>query len=81
VLFGVAHVDPVRGWGNVGLAIVLSGVGIAFGAAAYFVRRVGATVIAHAIFNGIVMLIVLTGVLENLDTDLGRLAAVVAAVS
>lgn len=74
VLFGVAHVDPVRGWGNVGLAIVLSGVGIAFGAAAYFVRRVGATVIAHAIFNGVVMIIVLTGVLENLDTDLGSVA-------
>jgi membrane protease YdiL (CAAX protease family) len=74
VLFGVAHVDPVRGWGNIGLAIVLSGVGIAFGAAAYLVRRVGATVIAHAIFNGIVMIIVLTGVLENLDTDLGAIA-------
>lgn len=78
VLFGVAHVDPVRGWGNVGLAIVLSGVGIAFGAAAYLVRRVGATVVAHAIFNGVVMIIVLTGVLENIDTDLGAMVARVA---
>ncbi len=27
VLFGVAHVDPVRGIGNIGLALILSGVG------------------------------------------------------
>ena len=31
LLFGAAHVDPVRGAGNVGLVMVLSGVGIAFG--------------------------------------------------
>ena len=74
VLFGVAHVDPVRGWGNVGLAIVLSGVGIAFGAAAFFIRRVGATVIAHAIFNGVVMIVVLSGVLDDIDTELGSAA-------
>jgi membrane protease YdiL (CAAX protease family) len=71
VLFGAAHIDPVRGWGNVGLTIVLSGVGTAFGVAAYLVRRIGLTVIAHAIFNGVVMLIVLTGVLEDLQTDFG----------
>ncbi len=32
VLFGGAHFDPVRGTGNLGLVMVLSGVGIAFGA-------------------------------------------------
>lgn len=62
VLFGVAHVDPVRGWGNLGLAIVLSGVGVAFGAAAYLLRRLGPTIVAHAIFNGFVLTLVLTGV-------------------
>lgn len=71
VLFGVAHVDPVRGVGNIGLALVLSGVGIAFGVAAYLARRLGPTVIAHAIFNGVVMAIVLSGVLDDVDTDLG----------
>jgi membrane protease YdiL (CAAX protease family) len=71
VLFGVAHVDPVRGAGNIGLAMVLSAVGIALGAAAYLTRRIGATVIAHAIFNGVVMIIVLTGVLDDVDTELG----------
>ncbi len=72
VLFGVAHVDPVRGAGNIGLAMVLSAVGVALGAAAYLTRRIGATVVAHAIFNGVVMIIVLTGVLDDVDTELGR---------
>jgi membrane protease YdiL (CAAX protease family) len=75
VLFGVAHVDPVRGLGNIGLAIILSAVGCAFGTAAYLTRRVGPTVIAHAIFNGVVMLIVLTGVLDGADRDLGAAAS------
>jgi hypothetical protein len=65
VLFGVAHVDPVRGVGNVGLAIVLSMVGVAFGAAAYLLRRVGPTIVAHACFNGFVMLLLLTGVRDR----------------
>lgn len=75
VLFGLAHVDPVRGAGNIGLAFVLSGVGVAFGVAAYLARRLGPTVIAHAIFNGVVMVIVLSGVLDDVETDLGSLFA------
>lgn len=71
VLFGLAHVDPVRGVGNIGLALVLSGVGVAFGVGAYLARRLGPTVIAHAIFNGVVMVIVLSGVLDDVETDLG----------
>lgn len=68
-LFGVAHVDPARGTGNVGLAIVLSGVGIALGTAAYLTRRLGPAVIAHAIFNGVVLAILLSGVLDGVDRD------------
>lgn len=75
VLFGVAHVDPVRGWGNVGLAMVLSGIGVVFGISAYLARRVGPTVVAHAILNAVVLAIVLSGVLDDIDTDLGALAA------
>jgi membrane protease YdiL (CAAX protease family) len=78
VLFGVAHVDPVRGVGNIGLAIILSGVGVALGAAAFFTRRIGTTIIAHAIFNGVVMIIVLSGVAD--DVDAGVVAAVLAVV-
>lgn len=75
VLFGLAHADPVRGAGNIGLVLVLSGVGVAFGVSAYLARRLGPTVIAHAIFNGVVMVIVLSGVLDDVETDLGALAA------
>ncbi len=69
VLFGVAHVDPVRGAGNIGLAIVLSGVGIAFGGAAYLLRRIGPTVFAHAIFNGAVMVLLLSGLSDRVRED------------
>ena len=66
VLFGVAHVDPVRGAGNIGLALVLSGVGIAFGGFAYMLRRIGPTIVAHAVFNGVVMILVLTGAADRI---------------
>jgi uncharacterized protein len=59
VLFGLAHVDPVRGGGNVGLVLVLAAVGVAFGGTAYLLRRIGPTIIAHAIFNAVVMAVVL----------------------
>jgi membrane protease YdiL (CAAX protease family) len=77
LLFGMAHFDPVRGAGNIGLMIVLSSVGITFGAAAYLMRRIGPTVIAHAVLNGVVMVIVLTGVLDDVDRDLGAQLAIV----
>ena len=58
-LFGLPHIDPVYGAGNVGLVLVLAAVGVAFGAAAYLLRRIGPTIIAHAIFNAVVMAVVL----------------------
>lgn len=66
VLFGAAHLDPVRGSGNIGLVLVLSGVGAALGGAAYLLRRIGPTIVAHAIFNGVVLALVLSGVAEDL---------------
>lgn len=69
ILFGVAHVDPARGIGNIGLAIVLSAVGISFGTAAYLLRRIGPTMVAHAIFNGIVMILLLSGVRDRIVED------------
>jgi membrane protease YdiL (CAAX protease family) len=69
VLFGVAHVDPSRGSGNIGLAIVLSGVGIAFCTSAYLTRRIWPTIIAHAIFNGVVMILLLSGAIDDLRDD------------
>ncbi len=66
VLFGAAHVDPVRGEGNIGLVMVLSAVGIVLGGAAYLLRRIGPVILAHAILNGVVMTLVLTGLSDRL---------------
>ena len=67
VLFGLAHVDPTRGAGNIGLVAILSGVGVALGGAAYLLRRIGPVMIAHAIFNGVVLALVLSGVADRLQ--------------
>ncbi|MGI9644520.1 MAG: CPBP family intramembrane glutamic endopeptidase [Ilumatobacteraceae bacterium] len=75
VLFGLAHVDPVRGVGNIGLVLVLTGVGAAFGGAAYLLRRIGPTIVAHAIFNGVVLAIVLSGLADRLEEDAGAAGA------
>jgi len=69
LLFGFAHVDPVRGAGNIGLVMVLSGVGVAFGVAAALLGRIGPTIVAHAIFNGAVLLLVLSGVADRLQNE------------
>lgn len=71
VLFGLAHVDPVRGVGNIGLVLILSGVGVALGVAAFLLRRIGSVIIAHAIFNGVVLALVLTGVADRLQERVG----------
>ena len=67
VLFGAAHADPVRGVGNVGLVIMLSFVGIAFGVAAALLRRLGPSMVAHAIFNGVVLALLLSGLTDRLQ--------------
>jgi uncharacterized protein len=61
LLFGMAHFDPVRGTGNIGLILVLSSVGCVLGGAAFLIRRIAPTMIAHAILNGVAMTIALSG--------------------
>jgi membrane protease YdiL (CAAX protease family) len=61
VLFGMAHIGPERGVRNIGLVMVLSAVGAVLGASAYMARRLGPTMIAHAILNGVAMAVVLSG--------------------
>ena len=60
LLFGAAHVSPDRGMGNIGLALVLAAVGVVFGVAAHLTRRLGPTMIAHAIVNAVAMVVVLS---------------------
>jgi membrane protease YdiL (CAAX protease family) len=64
-LFGAAHIGGTDGAGNIGLALILGGVGVMFGGAAHLLRRIGPTILGHAIFNAVVLIIVLT-------TDLPR---------
>jgi hypothetical protein len=67
MLFGLAHLDPAFGRGNLGLVLVLGAVGIVFGGFAYLLRRIGPTIAAHAIFNAVVLVVVLTGVVDMID--------------
>ena len=78
LLFGFAHADPVRGAGNLGLGLVLSGVGVALGTSAYLLRRIGPTIVAHAIFNGVVLLIILSGLVDDSNKELGHVVGHVA---
>ena len=47
--------------GNIGLIMVLSSVGSVLGGAAFLVRRLAPTMIAHTILNGVAMAIALSG--------------------
>ena len=72
VLFGVAHVDPVRGSATSGSRWCSRGSVSRSGQPPIFTHRLGPTVIAHAIFNGVVFAIVLTGVFDDVDRNFGR---------
>jgi uncharacterized protein len=61
IMFGMAHADPRFGAGNIGLLMILSWAGIAFGFVAHKLRRNGGSIVAHAIMNGIVMLTLIAG--------------------
>ncbi|MBU6315794.1 MAG: CPBP family intramembrane metalloprotease [Acidobacteria bacterium] len=59
VLFGAAHFDPDRGVGNIGLVMVLTGVGAVLGIAAAMTKRLTASIAAHAMMNGLAMALAL----------------------
>ena len=59
VLFGAAHFDPSRGMGNIGLVLILSAAGGMLGGAAYLLRRLAPSMVAHMIINAIAMTVAL----------------------
>jgi uncharacterized protein len=62
LLFGVVHLTPGIGLGNVSLVLALSAVGAVLGGAALLTRRLAAPMIAHAILNAVALtLVFLTG--------------------
>ena len=60
VIFGMAHVAPVYGWGNIGLVVVLSAVGVVLGTAAQLSKRLGPGMVGHALLNAAVFAVLLT---------------------
>lgn len=61
LLFGVAHVDPVRGAGNLGLILVLAAVGAVLGLSALLVGRLVPAMVAHALVNTVALAVGLSG--------------------
>lgn len=65
VIFGAVHADPTFGSGNIGLVLVLTMVGAAFGVGAHLTGRLGTSIVAHAIFNSVVLVLVLSGATDS----------------
>ncbi len=54
VMFGAFHVDPARGWANIGLVVVLSGIGLVLGWLVHRRQgRLGPGIIAHSLQNAV----------------------------
>jgi hypothetical protein len=70
VAFGGAHVDPARGSAAVGTAVILTMVGVGLGVITVATRRLGAAVVAHAIFNGVALAVAWSGVADGIDVNL-----------
>ena len=58
-VFGAYHASPAYGWGNVGLAVILAAVGVVFGITAQMTRRLGPSMVAHALLNATVFVVLL----------------------
>ena len=65
LVFGAVHANPAFGSGNIGLVIVLTMVGAAFGVGAHLTGRLGTSIVAHAIFNSVVLVLVLSGAADQ----------------
>lgn len=61
VVFGCMHVQIALGAGNWGLSIVLSAMGVVLGALTYYRRGIWASVIAHALSNGLALIVLSSG--------------------
>ena len=51
IAFGFAHIDVSRGWGNVSVVLATASGGAIFGALYRVFRRLGPSMVAHALFN------------------------------
>lgn len=51
VVFGGAHLTVSQGWGNIGLIVILTCLGLGLGFLAQLTGRLGAGMVAHSLFN------------------------------
>jgi hypothetical protein len=61
LFFGLVHVQPTQGVGTLSVIVATGAIGAVFGVAAVRARRLGAGIIGHALFNGIVVVPLLLG--------------------
>jgi membrane protease YdiL (CAAX protease family) len=60
LLFGVSHLNPALGSANFTVIAATAAAGVVFGLAARR-RRLPTAMVGHAVFNGVVVLVVLAG--------------------
>ena len=53
IVFGMIHVTPDEGLGNVGIILGVGTFGLVLGLAAHRFRRLGPTIVGHAVFNAV----------------------------
>lgn len=58
--FGLAHVNPANGLGNVEVVVVITAFGMALGMAAHLTRRLAAGMIGHSLYNLLVTVVAFT---------------------
>jgi membrane protease YdiL (CAAX protease family) len=55
LLFGLVHLDPNNGWGNVGTFVIITMVGLGLGAIRYYSKRLPPGMFTHAGYNAIIV--------------------------
>ena len=61
LVFGLIHVTPSQGLGNVGIVVGVGVFGLVLGLAARHFRRLGPTIVGHAVFNAAAVIPLLVG--------------------
>jgi membrane protease YdiL (CAAX protease family) len=59
LVFGLVHVTPEEGLGNLGIVLGLAAFGMVLGAAVRRTGRLGTSIVAHAVFNAIAVVPIL----------------------
>jgi uncharacterized protein len=59
MLFGLVHVNPESGWGNIGTLVIITAVGLGLGAIRHYSKRLPPGMFTHAGYNAIIVTIAL----------------------